>query len=154
MSNNNINPAIAEMDVAQDEIATYALLLKRAQSSLTASMQAFERANETSQSGSCPTRRQITQQLRQQYSASANLTDAIVGTLNAPTLSKMIATAPKQSPMLLALLECLPEAEKELLNTAFSALVVLGRGELEYLSAEQRELAQKILPLTYLETET
>lgn len=152
MSENKVNPALAEMDVAQDSMATYALLLKRAQSSLTASMQAFERANETSLTGDCPTSQQITQKLRQQYAALINLTDALVGTLEAPAFSKMIATAPNWSPQLLALLELLPDSEKDLLNTAFSVLVVLGRGEMEYLSAEQVELARSILPLTYLET--
>lgn len=46
MSKNSINPALVHMDVALNKIATYATLLKKAQSSLTASMQAFERANE------------------------------------------------------------------------------------------------------------
>lgn len=142
------------MDVAQDEIATYALLLKRAQSSLTASMQAFEKANKTSTTGNCQIRQELTNNLRQQYIALTNLTDAIVGTLDAPTFSRIIATAPKSSPQLVALLELLPEEEKDLLNIAFSTLVVLGQGEMEYLSAEQVELAQRILPLTYLETET
>lgn len=154
MHENSINPSLAHMDVAQNEMANYAMLIKKAQSSLTTSMQAFERANETSRAGDCPTRKRITQQIREQYKALANLTDAIVGTLDAPTFSRMIATAPKTSPQLLALLEVLPEVEKELLNTAFSALVVLGRGEMEHLSIEQRELAYRILPLTYLETET
>jgi len=154
MSENNINPALAEMDVAQDNMATYAMLLKRAQSSLTASMQAFERANENSLTGDCSTSKQITHKLRQQYKALTDLTSAIIGTLDAPAFSRMIATAPNSSPQLLALLECLPEEEKDLLNTAFSALVILGRGEMEYLSAEQKELAQRILPLTYSETET
>lgn len=152
MSGTNANPALAHMDVAQDELATYAMLLNRAQSSLTASMQAFERANETSRAGSCSTSKQITQKLREQYKALANLTDAIAGTLTAPTFSRMIATAPNSSPQLLALLELLPESEKELLNMAFSVLVVLGQGEMEYLSAEQKELAQRILPLTYLDS--
>ncbi|KJH69792.1 hypothetical protein [Aliterella atlantica] len=154
MSETNANPALAHMDVAQDEIAIYATLLKRAQLSLTKSTQAFERANENLLTGNCPTRKQITQQIRQQYAALNNLTDAIVGTLDAPTFARMIATAPRRSPMLLALVELLPDSEKDLLNTAFSALVVLGRGEMEYLSAEQVELAQKILPLTYVEIET
>lgn len=152
MSKNGINPAIAHMDVAQNEIATYAMLLHSAQLSLTASMQAFERANENSLTGDCPTGKQITQKLREQYAALTNLTDAIVGTLAAPTFSRMIATAPNQSPQLLGLLELLPEAEKELLNTAFSTLFVLGQGEMAFLSKEQVELARSILPLTYLET--
>lgn len=154
MSANSINPALAQMDLAQDEIATYAMLLKRAQSSLTASMQAFEKANKTSTTGNCQIRQELTNSLRQQYAALTNLTDAIVGTLDAPTFSRIITTAPNTSPQLLALVECLPDSEKDLLNTAFSVLVVLGRGEMEYLSAEQRELAQSILPKTYLETET
>lgn len=154
MSENKVNPAIAHMDLAQDEMATYALLLKRAQSSLTASMQAFERASENSVTGDCRVWQELTNNYRQQYAALASLTAAIVGTLDAPTFSRMIATAPKTSPQLLALVECLPDSEKDLLNTAFSALVGLGRGEMEYLSAEQKEIVQRILPLTYLETET
>lgn len=97
MSKNSINPAIAHMDLAQDEIATYALLLNKAQSSLIASMQAFERANENSQAGDCPTGKQITQKLREQYAALTNLTDAIVGTLANSTFSRMIANAPQQN---------------------------------------------------------
>ena len=148
MYENNINPALAHMDLAQNEIATYALLVKRAQSSLTNSMQAFERANETSITGNCPIRQELTGKLRQQYVALTNLTNAIVETLDAPTFSRIIATAPKTSPQLLALLKLLPEAEKDLLNTAFSILFVLGQGEMEYLSAEQKELAGSILHLT------
>lgn len=151
MSENSINPALAHMDLAQDEMATYALLLKRAQLSLTASSQAFERANETSITGNCQKRQELTNNLRGLYAALTSLTAAIVGTLDAATFSRMIATAPRRSPQLLGLLELLPEEEKDLLNTAFSVLVVLGKGEMEYLSAEQVELAQKILPLTYLE---
>ncbi len=152
MYENKINPALAHMDLAQNEIATYALLSKRAQSSLTNSMQAFERANETSITGNCSTRQEFTGKLKQQYLALTNFTSAIVDTLDAPIFSSIIATAPKTSPQLLSLLELLPEAEKDLLNTAFSILFVLGQGEMEYLSAEQRELAGNILRLTCLET--
>ena len=144
----NINPALAHMDLAQNEIATYSVLLKRAQSSLIASSQAFERANETSITGNCRVRQELTGKLRQQYAALTSLNNAIVETLDAPTFSRIIATAPKNSPQLLALLELLPEAEKELLLAAVSILFVLGKGEMEYLSAEQIELAQSILPLT------
>lgn len=97
MTKNSINPAIAHMDVAQNEIATYAMLLGKAQLSLTSSMQAFERANENSLTDDCPTGKQMTQKLREQYAALTNLTDAIVGTLAAPTFSRMIATAPQQN---------------------------------------------------------
>ena len=152
MYETNINPALAHMDIAQNEIATYALLLKRAQETLLASSQAFERANETSITGNCRVRQELTGNLRRQYTALTSLTNAIVETLDAPTFSRIIATAPKNSPQLLALLELLPEAEKDLLNTAFSILFVLGQGEMEYLSAEQRELAGSILRLTCLET--
>jgi len=152
MYETNINPALAHMDVAQNEIAIYALLLKKAQENLLASKQAFERANETSITGTCRVRQELTNKLKQQYTALTSLTNAIVETLDAPTFSRIIATAPKTSPQLLALLELLPEAEKELLNTAFSILFVLGQGEMEYLSAEQRELAGSILRLTCLET--
>ena len=144
----NFNPALAHMDVARDELATYAMLLKKAQSSLLASSQAFDWANETSITGNCRVRQELTGNLRRQYTALTSLTNAIVETLDAPTFSRIIATAPKNSPQLLALLELLPEAEKDLLNTAFSILFVLGQGEMEYLSAEQRELAGSILRLT------
>lgn len=135
------------MDVAQDEMATYALLLKRAQSSLTASMQAFERANENSRAGECPTRKQITQKLREQYAALTNLTDAIVGTLAAPTFSRMIATAPQQSPKLATLLDCLPEEERELLITALASLLQAEGGSI-FVSQEQANLAASILYTT------
>ena len=152
MNESSINPALAQMDSAQNEIATYSVLLKRAQETLLASSQAFERANETSITGNCQVRQELTNKLRQQYAALTNLTTAIIETLDAPMFSRIIATAPKTSPQLLALLELLPEAEKDLLNTAFSILFVLGQGEMEYLSAEQRELAGSILRLTCLET--
>lgn len=152
MYENNINPALAHMDLAQDEIAVYALLVKRAQYSLTASMQAFERANETSITGNCPVRQELTNKLRGQYLALIHFTSAIVDTLDAPMFSRIITTAPKTSPQLLALLELLPEAEKDLLHTAFSILFVLGQGEMRNLSAEQRKLAESILHLTCLET--
>jgi len=115
MSRNSINPALAQMDLAQDEIATYAILLKRAQSSLTASSQAFERADENSTTGNCQIRQELTNSLRGQYAALTNLTDAIIGTLDAPTFSRIIATAPQQSHWLVALLNWLPEEEKDLL---------------------------------------
>ncbi len=97
-------------------------------------------------------RQELTGKLRQQYIALTSLTNAIVETLDASMFSRIIATAPKTSPQLLALLELLPEAEKDLLNTAFSILFVLGQREMEYLSAEQKELARSILHLTCLET--
>lgn len=152
MNESSINPALAHMDLAQNDIATYSVLLKIAQQLLLASSQAFERANETSITGNCQVRQELTGKLRQQYVALTSLTNAIVETLDAPTFSRIIATAPKNSPQLLALLELLPEAEKDLLNTAFSILFVLGQGEMEYLSVEQRELAGSILRLTCLET--
>lgn len=152
MNETNINPALAYMDVAQNQIATYALLLKKAQANLSASKQAFDWANETSITGNCRVRQELTNKLRQQYVALTNLTNAIVETLDAPTFSRIIATAPKNSPQLLALLELLPEAEKDLLHTAFSILFVLGQGEMKNLSVEQRELAESILSLTYIET--
>lgn len=145
MSENNVNPAIAQMDLAQDEIAIYALLLKRAQSSLIASSQAFERANETSITGNCRVRQGLTNSLRGQYAALTNLTSAIVETLDAPTFSRITATAPKNSPQLLALFELLPEEEQELLNVALSVLFVLGKGEMVFLGKEQVELAKSIL---------
>ena len=152
MNESSINPALAHMDSAQNEIATYSVLLLMAQEVLLASSQAFERANETSITGNCQVRQELKNKLRQQYTALTSLTNAIVETLDAPTFSRIIATAPKTSPQLLSLLELLPEAEKDLLNTAFSILFVLGQGEMEYLSAEQRELAGSILRLTCLET--
>ena len=152
MYETNINPALAHMDIAQNKIATYALLLKKAQENLLASKQAFDWANETSITGNCRVRQELTNNLRQQYTGLTSLTNAIVETLDAPAFSRIIATAPKTSPQLLALLELLPEAEKDLLNTAFSILFVLGQGEMEYLNAEQTELARSILRLTYLET--
>ena len=144
MNRNSINPAIAHMDVAQNEIATYAMLLHRAQSSLTASMQAFERANENSRAGDCPTRKQITQRLRQQYKALTNLTDAIAGTLDAPTLSRFIATAPQQSPKLATLVDCLPEEERKLMTIALNSLLQ-AEGEDVLVSKEQVDLAASIL---------
>lgn len=144
MNKNSTNPAQAHMDVAQDQIATYAMLLGKAQSSLTASMQAFERANENSLTGDCPKRKQITQRLRQQYKALTNLTDAIVGTLDAPTLSRFIATAPQQSPKLATLLNCLPEEERKLLTIALNSLLQ-AEGEDVLVSKEQVDLAASIL---------
>ena len=152
MNESSINPALAHMDLAQDKITTYSVLLKRAQETLLASSQAFDRANKTSITGNCQIKQELMGKLRQQYAALTNLTSAIIETLDAPMFSRIIATAPKNSPQLLALLELLPEAEKDLLNTAFSILFVLGQGEMEYLSAEQRELAGSILRLTCLET--
>lgn len=143
MSKNSINPALVHMDVALDKIATYATLLKKAQSSLTASMQAFERANENSLTSNCPTRKQITQ-IREQYVALTNLTDAIVGTLAAPTFSKMIATAPNKSSQLLVFLDCLPEVERELMIAALTSLLQ-AEGEGIFVGKEQVDLAASIL---------
>jgi hypothetical protein len=154
MYENNINPALAQMDLAQNEIATYALLVKRAQSSLTASVRAFERANETSTTGNCPVRQELTNKLRGQYVALTHCTSAIVDTLDAPMFQRLIATAPQQSllheipqqsPKLLALLDCLPEAERELLEVAITSLLLLNRGELAHLTKDQVELAENIL---------
>ena len=145
MYETNINPALAHMDIAQNEIATYALLLKRAQETLLASSQAFERANETSVTGNCQVRQELTDKLRQQYTALTSLTSAIVETLDAPMFSRIIATVPQNSPKLLALLDCLPYAERELLDIALTSLFIQGRGELVFLTKEQVELAESIL---------
>ena len=154
MYENNINPALAHMDLAQDEIAVYALLVKRAQSSLTNSMQAFERAKETSITGNCPIKQELTNKLRGQYVVLTNFTSAIVDTLDAPMFQRVIATAPQQcllheisqeSPKLLALLDCLPESERELIEVAITSLLLLNRGELAHLTKEQVELAENIL---------
>ncbi len=83
------------MDIAQNEIATYAMLLKKAQENLLASKQAFERANKSSITGNCQGRQELTGKLRQQYTALTNLTNTIVETLDAPTFSRIITTAPK-----------------------------------------------------------
>ena len=154
MYENNLNPALVHMDLAQDEIAVYALLVKRAQPSLIASRQAFERANETSITGNCQVRQELTNKLRHQYVALTNFTSAIVDTLNAPMFQRLIATAPQQcllhelpqeSLKLLALLDCLPEAERELIEVAVTSLLLLNRGELAHLTKDQVELAENIL---------
>lgn len=145
MNENNINPALAHMDLAQDKITTYSVLLKRAQETLLASSQAFERANETSVTDNCQVRQELTDKLRQQYAALTNLTAAIVETLDAPMFSRIIATAPQNSPKLLALLDGLPEAERELLEVALTSLFIQGRSEVVFLSKEQVDLAESIL---------
>ena len=145
MNESSINPALAYMDLAQNEIATYSVLLKEAQKTLVASSQAFERANKTSITGNCRVRQELTNKLRQQYIALTSLTNAIVETLDAPAFSRIIATAPKNSPKLLALLDCLPEAERELLNVALTSLFIQGKGEITFLSKDQAELAESIL---------
>lgn len=144
MNETNFNPALAHMDVAQDEMATYAMLLSRAQSSLTESMQAFERANENSLTGDCPVRKQITEKLRGQYAALISLTAAIVETLAAPTLSRMINTTPNRAPGLVNLLDCLPEEERNLITVALTGLLQ-AEGENLFLGEEQVNLAASIL---------
>ncbi len=144
MSKNSINPALVHMDVAQDEIATYAMLLNRAQSSLTASCQAFERANENSITSDCPIKKQITQKLREQYTALINLTAAIVEAMAAPTFSRMINTATNRAPGLVTLLDCLPESERNLITVALTGLLQ-AEGEGLFLSEEQVNLAASIL---------
>jgi len=42
----------------------------------------------------------------------------------------------ENSPKLLALLDCLPEAERELLQVAITSLLLLGRSELAYLTKD------------------
>ena len=138
------NPALVHMDVAQDEIATYAMLLNRAQSSLTASWQAFERANENSLPNDCPVRKQMTQKLREQYTALISLTAAIVEAIAAPMLSGMISTAPNRVPGLVSLLDCLPEEERNLITVALTSLLQ-AEGEGIFLSEEQVSLAASIL---------
>lgn len=144
MNENNVSPALAHMDVAQDEMATYALLLNRAQSSLTASMQAFERANENSLTGDCPVRKQITQKLRGHYAALISFTAAIVETLAAPTLSRMITAAPKRVPQLVTLVGCLPEVKRNLIIVALSSLLQAESEDL-FLGEEQVNLAASII---------
>ena len=51
----------------------------------------------------------------------------------------------QNSPKLLALLDCLPEAERELIEVAVTSLLLLNRGELTYLTKDQVELAENIL---------
>lgn len=140
----NHNPALVHMEVAQDEMATYAMLLNRAQSSLTASKQAFERANENSLTHDCPVRKQITQNLRGQYTALISLTAAIVEAIAAPTLSRMISNAPNQAPGLVSLLSCLPQKERNLITVALTSLLQ-AKGEDLFLSEEQVNLAASIL---------
>lgn len=144
MKQNHTNPALAHMDVAQNEMASYAMLVKKAQLSLTASTQAFERANENSLTGDCPIKKQITQELREQYAALINLTAAISETLATPSLSRMIATAPQQAPQLVALLDCLPEPEKDLITIALISLLQ-AEGEDLSIAEEQVNLAASIL---------
>ena len=140
----NHNPALVHMEVAQDAMATYAMLLKRAQSSLTASMQAFERANENSLTNDCPVKKQITQKLRGQYTVLISLTAAIVEAIAAPTLSRMINTAPNRVPGLVSLLDCLPEEERNLITVALTSLLQT-ESEGIFLSEEQVFLAASIL---------
>ncbi len=140
----NHNPALVHMEVAQDEIATYAMLLSRAQSSLTASWQAFERANENSLTHDCPVRKQITQNLREHYTTLISLTEAIIKAIAAPTLSRMISTAPNRVPGLVSLLDCLPEEERKLITIALTCLLQ-AEGEGIVLSEEQVFLAASIL---------
>lgn len=144
MSKNSINPALVHMDVASDEMATYAMLLSRAQSSLTASWQAIERANENSLTHDYPVKKQITQKLREQYTALISLTTAIIEAIAAPTLSRMINTAPNQAPRLVSLLDCLPEEEKNLITVALTSLLQ-AEGEDLLLGEEQVSLAASIL---------
>ena len=68
--------------------------------------------------------------------------------------SRIITTAPQQclqsepeqaSPKLLALLDCLPEAERELIDVALTSLFIQGRSEMVFLSKEQVKLAESIL---------
>ena len=138
------NPALVHMDVAQDEIETNTMLLNRAQSSLTASWQAFERANENSLTHDCPVKKQITQNLRKHYITLISLTEAIAKAITAPTLSRMISTAPNRVPGLVSLLDCLPEEEKNLITIALTCLLQT-EGEGIFLSEEQVFLAASIL---------
>jgi hypothetical protein len=48
-------------------------------------------------------------------------------------------------PKLLALLDCLPEAERELLQVAVTSLLLFNKGELAHLTKDQVELAENIL---------
>jgi hypothetical protein len=132
------------MEVAQDEMATYAMLLNRAQSSLTASWQAFERANDNSLTHDCPVRKQITQKLREKYTTLISLTEAIVKAITAPTLSRMITTTPNRVPGLVSLLDCLPKEERHLITVALTSLLQ-AEGEDLFLSEEQVNLAAGIL---------
>lgn len=144
MNENSIDLARAYMNVAQDEMATYALLLNRAQSSLTASMQAFERANENLITSNCPTSKQTTQKVREQYTLLTNLTATIAETLSAPTFSRMIEAAPKRTPQLAILLNCLPESERNLITAAINCLLQ-AEGESVFLNEEQVNLAANII---------
>ena len=117
-------------------------------------MQAFERANETSITGNCPVKQELTGKLRGQYIALTHFTGAIVNTLDAPIFQRLIATAPQQSllheipqesPKLLALLDCLLEAERELLQVAVTSLLLFNKGELAHLTKDQVKLAEDIL---------
>ena len=59
--------------------------------------------------------------------------------------SRTVATAPQNSPKLLALLDCLPYAERELLEVALTSLFIRGRSEMVFLTKEQVDLAESIL---------
>ena len=68
--------------------------------------------------------------------------------------SKIIATAPsvilqseseQASYGLLGLLDCLPEAERELLEVALTTLFIQGRSEMVFLTEDQVKLAESIL---------
>ena len=85
------NPANAFMDEAQEQMATFAALISAAQTILTQSQQAFERANETSTTANCPTRLQLAAEPRKQYSALLQLAYAIARTLKEPILQKQLA---------------------------------------------------------------
>lgn len=146
MNQNTPNPAIEYMNAAQDEMATYSVLITRAHLFLVASEQAFKRANENSLTADCLTRRQLTAKLQKQYVALIKLTEAIQRTLAEPTLSRMVVTAPCQSPRLPALKNCLSESENLLVFTVLNCLFE-SENDRQLLSEEQLQLAKKILSL-------
>lgn len=138
------NPGIEYMRVAQDEMATYATLIKGAQTALLTSYQAFKKANETSMTDDWPTRKRIAANLEEQYQALKTLTEAITKTLAEPTLEKMIVSAPYNSPKLPDVSRCLPMDEERIVNIAL-AYTFWGIGGTKSLSPEQIRLAESIL---------
>ena len=73
-----------------------------------------------------------------------SLTAAIVEAIAAPTLSRMINTAPNRVPGLVSLLDCLPEEERNLITVALTCLLQAESEDI-FLSEEQVNLAASIL---------
>ncbi|MGE5659465.1 MAG: hypothetical protein ACM37W_22965 [Actinomycetota bacterium] len=143
MNHPPLNPAIACMNEAQEQMATFAALMQVAQTVLNQSQQAFEKANATSTTANCP---QLVASLREHYSALFHLTKAISHSLQTPSLQRMVIATSQEVLRYPAIFSCLTEPEQKVICAGIASL--LGYSHSNFLNQQDGDIAERLLETT------